>query len=170
MQDIADEAGINRALLHYYFRSKERLFELVFDEAVTRFLGTVQPIMFARIPLFEKIKRLVEAEIDLCVANPCNAMFILHEMMQNPSVLERRNIRELYASFLAQLSEALQEEHKAGRIVRIDAENLFLHIISLILFPFVGRAYVKQAFGLDEEGYWKLIQRRKKEVGSVLDS
>jgi TetR/AcrR family transcriptional regulator len=164
MQDIADEAKINRALLHYYFRSKEKLFELIFDEAVTRFLGAVQPIMFARIPLFEKIEKLVATEIDLCVAEPCNAMFILHEMMRNPAVLERRNIRKLYESFLGNLSIALTEEYKRGSIVKIEAESLFLHIISLVLFPFIGKAYLQQAFGLDEEGYWKMIQKRKKEV------
>lgn len=164
MQDIADAAGINRALLHYYFRSKERLFEVIFDEVFNGFLGTVQPIMFAKIPLFEKIEQLVEAEIALCEAHPCNAMFIMHEMMQNPAVMERRNLRKLNKAFLENLSVSLQEEYKAGKIVRIEAEQLFLHIISLILFPFIGKAYVQKAFDLDEEGYWKMIQRRKKEV------
>ncbi|HTJ12263.1 MAG TPA: TetR/AcrR family transcriptional regulator [Dinghuibacter sp.] len=164
MQDIADEAGINRALLHYYFRSKERLFEVIFDEAFNRFLGTVQPIMVADIPLFEKIEQLVEAEIALCEAHPCNAMFIMHEMMQNPAIMERRNVTKLYKVFLETFQKALQEEHKAGKVIRIEAEQLFLHIISLILFPFIGKAYVQKAFDLDEEGYWKMIQRRKKEV------
>jgi len=164
MQDIADEAGINRALLHYYFRSKEKLFEVIFDEAFNRFLGTVQPIMVASIPLFEKIEQLVEAEIVLCEASPSNALFILHEMMKNPSVLERRNVRKLYAVFLDSLGGALSVEHRAGRIVKIEAEQLLLNIISLILFPFIGKAYLQQAFGWDEEGYWKMIQRRKKEV------
>jgi TetR/AcrR family transcriptional regulator len=164
MQDIADEAGINRALLHYYFRSKEKLFELIFDEAFTRFLGAVEPIMFADIPLFEKIEKLVETEFDLCIASPCNAMFILHELMQNPAVLERRNIRKIYTAFLLHLSAAMEEPYKTGRIVKIEAEQLFLHIISLVLFPFIGKAYLQQAFGLAEEAYWTMIQRRKKEV------
>jgi TetR/AcrR family transcriptional regulator len=170
MQDIADAAGINRALLHYYFRSKERLFEVIFDEAFNRFLGTVQPIMFADIPLFEKIEQLVEAEIALCEANPCNAMFIMHEMMQNPAIMERRNVTKLYKSFLESFSVSLQDEYKAGRIVKTDAEQLFLHIISLILFPFIGRAYVQKAFDLDDEAYWKMIQRRKKEVARFVIS
>jgi hypothetical protein len=85
-------------------------------------------------------------------------------MMRNPAVLERRNIRKLYESFLGNLSIALTEEYKRGSIVKIEAESLFLHIISLVLFPFIGKAYLQQAFGLDEEGYWKMIQKRKKEV------
>lgn len=164
MQDIADVAGINRALLHYYFRSKERLFEVIFDEAFNRFLGTVQPIMVAEMPLFEKIEQLVEAEIALCEAHPCNAMFIMHEMMQNPAMMERRNVRKLYKAFLDNFSTALQEAHRAGQIIKIEADQLFLHIISLILFPFIGKTYLQKAFDLDEEGYWKMIQRRKKEV------
>jgi TetR/AcrR family transcriptional regulator len=162
MQDIADAAGINRALLHYYFRSKERLFEVIFEEAFNRFLEPVQ--MVAGIPLFEKIERLVEAEIALCEAHPCNAMFVMHELMQNPQVMERWSGRKRCTAFLDDLSAALQEEHAAGRIVKIDAEQLFIHILSLILFPFIGKGYLQQTFGLDEEGYREMIRRRKKEV------
>jgi TetR/AcrR family transcriptional regulator len=164
MQDIADEAGINRALLHYYFRSKEKLFELIFDEAFNCFLGTVQPIVFARITFFEKIERLVEAEIDYVEAQPFNPLFILNEMSQNPNMCQKKNLSKKYASFLEQLAVLLEEEHEAGRVVKIEAEQLFLNIISLIIFPFVAKEYVQHAFGYDEGQYRQLLQSRKKEV------
>jgi TetR/AcrR family transcriptional regulator len=164
MQDIADAAGINRALLHYYFRSKEKLFELIFDEAFNRFLGTVQPIVFAQDTFFEKIERLVEAEIDYVEAQPFNPLFILNEMSQNPNICQKKNLCAKYTSFLAQLSILLEEEYAAGRVIRIEAKQLFLNIISLILFPFIAREYVQHAFGYDDEQYRELLGRRKKEV------
>ena len=164
MQDIADEAGINRALLHYYFRSKDKLFELVFDEAFTRFLGTVQPIIYAHIPFFEKIEHLVEAEMDLVESQPCNPLFILNEMKQNPAICEKKNLFKLYTPFLEQLSVLLHEEYKAGRVIKIEGEQLFLNIISLILFPYIAKEYVQHAFGMEEGEYRKMMQRRKKEI------
>jgi AcrR family transcriptional regulator len=164
MQDIADAAGINRALLHYYFRSKEKLFELIFDEAFNRFLGTVQPIVFAQDTFFEKIERLVEAEIDYVEAQPFNPLFILNEMSQNPGICQKKNLGTKYVDFLKQLSVLLEEEYRAGRVIKIEAKQLFLNIISLILFPFIAKEYVQHAFGYDDEQYAELLGRRKKEV------
>ena len=165
MQDIADEAGINRALLHYYFRSKEKLFELIFNDAFSTFLGTVQPVVFDPVTtFFEKIERLVAAEIDYVEGQPFNPLFILNEMSQNPEMCQKKNLGQKYSAFLEQLSVLVEEEYKAGRIIRIEAKQLFLNIISLILFPFVAKEYVQHAFGYEEEQYREILGRRKIDV------
>src|SRR6478735_10691909 len=70
MQDIADKAGINKALLHYYFRSKDKLFERIFIEEAQKFMPRVTHIMLSEMTLFEKIEKFVGEYIDTLIQNP----------------------------------------------------------------------------------------------------
>ena len=70
MQDIADEAGINKALLHYYFRNKEKLFEMIFMEAAEKFFPRINAIFDSDQPLFEKIESFCEEYISVVMENP----------------------------------------------------------------------------------------------------
>src|SRR6478672_10927133 len=80
MQDIADEAGINKALLHYYFRSKEKLFEQIFKELSFQFLPRVNAIFESDKPLFEKIEMFCCEYISKMIENPFIQLFIVNEM------------------------------------------------------------------------------------------
>ena len=84
MQEIADKAGINKALLHYYFRSKEKLFDAVFDEALKALLPKVKELLNAELPLFDKIKYFTENYITLLMKNMYLPVFVINEMYQNP--------------------------------------------------------------------------------------
>uniref|UniRef100_A4SEG4 Transcriptional regulator, TetR family n=1 Tax=Chlorobium phaeovibrioides (strain DSM 265 / 1930) TaxID=290318 RepID=A4SEG4_CHLPM len=85
MQEIADEAGINKALLHYYFRSKERLFDAVFSDAVMRLVPPVFAVMNSNSPLMDKVRAFVDAYFNTVVNNPFLPGFVVHEMHRNPS-------------------------------------------------------------------------------------
>src|SRR5436190_24232698 len=80
MQDIADKAGINKALLHYYFRSKDKLFEMIFMEEARKFMPRVATIMLSELTLFEKIEKFVGQYIDTLSQNPLLPIFILNEI------------------------------------------------------------------------------------------
>ncbi|MEI8060129.1 MAG: TetR/AcrR family transcriptional regulator, partial [Ferruginibacter sp.] len=80
MQDIADEAGINKAMLHYYFRDKEKLFELIFLQEAEKFFPKINTIFESDLPLFDKIEQFVSQYIDEMVANPYLPWFILNEL------------------------------------------------------------------------------------------
>ncbi len=90
MQDIADAAGINKALLHYYFRSKEKLFETIFKEAVQGFLPRVNQIFESDKTIFEKIEMFCKEYIDQIRKTPYLPIFILNEINQQPEVLVKK--------------------------------------------------------------------------------
>ena len=84
MQDIADEAGINKALLHYYFRSKDQLFERIFLEVANAFLPKVFAILDSDLTLFEKIERFCKEYISQVMTTPYVPIFILNEINRQP--------------------------------------------------------------------------------------
>ncbi len=84
MQDIADEAGINKALLHYYYRSKEKLFAQIFEKELVSFLHDIEAIFKSDLAFFEKIEKLVDHDIDTFSKCPELPLFILNELSQQP--------------------------------------------------------------------------------------
>ena len=85
MQDIADEAGINKALLHYYFSNKEKLFEMIFLEAASKLFPRINAIFSSDQPLFEKIESFCEEYIAVVMENPYLPLFVLYEINQDPA-------------------------------------------------------------------------------------
>ena len=84
MQDIADEAGINKALLHYYFRTKDKLFEMIFMETVGKIFPRFEMILLSDMDFFEKIRQIVSSYIEVIIHNPYLPLFVLNEMNKQP--------------------------------------------------------------------------------------
>jgi len=84
MQEIADKAKINKSLLHYYYRSKEKLFRAVFKKAFVKLAPKSILILTSDIPLFEKIEKFSSAYIDIIIKNPSIPLFVLRELNRNP--------------------------------------------------------------------------------------
>src|SRR5690349_8196144 len=80
MQDIADEAGINKALLHYYFRNKDMLFEMIFKDAAANLFPKVASIISEDLPLFEKIRKFTKEYLEVVIQNPYLPLFVLNEI------------------------------------------------------------------------------------------
>ncbi|MFP4470883.1 MAG: TetR/AcrR family transcriptional regulator [Bacteroidales bacterium] len=163
MQEIADEAGINKALLHYYFRSKDRLFQAVFFEVLDKFIPEVTNMAFTNKSVFEILKFFVERYIDLILENPHIPSFILHELSQNPD-----GIAKLLGSRTAGMSrflEKIQQEMDAGIIRNGDPRQVMINTIGLCVFPFVAKPIVKHIyFDGDDAAYRQFLIERKTEV------
>ena len=85
MQDIADEAGINKALLHYYFRNKELLFEKIFADSAGRFIPKVKSILLSDADFYQKIEQFCAEYITMVMANPYMPVFVMSEMQKQPA-------------------------------------------------------------------------------------
>src|SRR5689334_3493425 len=136
MQDIADEAGINKAMLHYYFRSKEKLFERIFMELSQRFFPRLIMIFESDESLFRKIEMFVVEYIDQMRQTPYLPIFVLNEINRQPETFIRKmmgNEKPPVKRFFG----SVQQEIKKGIIKPIDPPQLLLNIISLCIFPFV---------------------------------
>ncbi|OQP63339.1 TetR family transcriptional regulator [Niastella vici] len=170
MQDIADKAGINKALLHYYFRSKDKLFEMIFMEAARQFLPKVTSIMSSELPLYEKVEKFVNEYIDTLLQNPTLPIFILNEINRNP----KDAIKKIFGNQRPPIDKV--EEHiaklvKKGEIKPVKGYELMINMVSLCIFPFLARPMVQWITKTNDEEFLQLMELRKKSVVRfVIDS
>ena len=160
MQEIADVAGINKAMLHYYFRSKERLFHEVFRSILDRTLPSMVEALGSELPLGLKIRRFVDAYLDELDGTPGLPSFILAELSRDPSTFDGI-IRERASTLLPVLRRQIDEAVSAGRIKPISAEELVAALLSLCIFPYVARPLLGPLCGMDDETYRSFLASRK---------
>jgi len=163
MQEIADRAGINKSLLHYYYRSKNKLFEAVFEEAFIRFIPNIVDLMNSELPLFEKIRLFTSNYIDVINENPLIPVFIVHELNRDPDkVADMIKSTGINPSIII---NQINEEVAKGKINPIDPFHLIINLISMCVFPFVAQPILQNViFNGDTEVYSAFIEQRKKEV------
>jgi AcrR family transcriptional regulator len=155
-RDIAEEAGINLALLNYYFRSKEKLFDLIMMEALSGFISIIGGIVNDReTSIAEKAELLAKKYTEVLLGNPNLPFFILSEIRQNPEKFISNTkldqaIRDSY--FNQQLRERLQSESKSFHI--------FISLIGMIVFPFIASPLFRQMGNIPEEHYRQLMRQR----------
>ena len=163
MQEIADKAGINKAMLHYYYRSKELLFEAVFKEAANHMFPKIIEFLNNDCPLFEKIESFVDQYITFLLDNKFIPAFVLNEINQNPD----RLVNMLGTIKIFKKSKFIKQIEKAskdGIIIPIDPRQLIINIISLCIFPFIGRPIIMALNNFDEKSFYKFIKQRKKVI------
>ena len=167
MQDIADEAGINKAMLHYYFRSKEKLFEKIFTELSQHFFPRLINIFESDEPLFRKIELFVTEYIDQMRRTPYLPIFVLNEVNRQPETFIKKmmgNRKPPVKKFL----DDVQAEVKKGIIKPINPLQLLLNIISLCVFPFVARPMFQLVTNIDKAMFDKILEQRKGEVSKFI--
>jgi len=166
MQEIADEAGINKALLHYYFRTKENLFDAVFKaafrEIFTRLFTTVE----ADVPMEEKLTNLIHEYIGFLQKNSYIPGFILAEMNQNPEKIFE--VFKLAPNPPARVFAGLKKAMKDENIKKTDVRELFINILALCIFPIVARPMLQHILKFSDREYELFIEKRKKELPAFI--
>jgi AcrR family transcriptional regulator len=171
MQDIADEAGINKALLHYYFRNKEKLFEVVFMEAAQKLFPKINSIFESDASLFDKIENFSEEYITIMSENPYLPLFVLNEISKDPENFLQKFFDEKSFPKPQKFLEQIEKEVKKGTIKKISPLHLLINLISMSIFPFVGKPMIQFTMGLDEMQFRNVMNQRKKEIPKfIIDS
>ena len=139
--EIADEAGVNHALLHYYFRTKENLFKRVFMQKIEIFIKSFRAVFFQDLPFFDLVKQLIETQFDFLEKNDKLPYFLIQEII---SCDEHRNMflevfSPMFKDCFAQLDKMLKQEIEKGTIRNIRAIDLMVTISSLNIFFFIVR-------------------------------
>lgn len=164
MQDIADEAGINKALLHYYFRDKDKLFETIFFEEAQKFFPKINKIFNSDDSLQGKIENFVQEYIDEMQQNPYLPWFVMNEMNRDPvKFLDKvwgSNNRPNPAKFLTQI----ETEVRKGNIKRISPMHLLMNLLGMTIFPFVAKPMITKNMNIDEWQFRAAMEQRKKEI------
>ncbi|MGV1012262.1 MAG: TetR/AcrR family transcriptional regulator [Flavobacterium sp.] len=167
MQEIADKAKINKALLHYYYRSKQLLFEAVFKSAFSLLAPQLNKVLNDDSDLFEKIRKFTENYVSFVIKHPYLPNFVIQELNKNPEFVQKLRSEKNFPSiekFKLQVSDAI----KQGIIKPIEAEQLFINIISLNIFPFIGEPLLMALVNVDKESYNKILENRKTEVAEFI--
>lgn len=171
MQDIADEAGINKALLHYYFKDKDKLFETIFMAEAHKFFPKINAIFQSDDPLFEKIEKFVNEYIDEMQQNPYLPWFVLNEVNRDPERFMRRVLGNENKPKPAKFLEQIEKEVKKGTIKRISPQHLLMNLISMTIFPFVAKPMIKRNLQMDELQFRQAMEQRRTEIPKfIIDS
>jgi AcrR family transcriptional regulator len=167
MQMIADESGINKALLHYYFRSKDRLFEAVFIEAFSKMIPNLMKIFSSEADIFDKIRSFVDAYITALLQYPQIPLFILHELRRNPDrVVELLKSSGVNPDLILNM---IRQEIKKGSIMPIEPHQLLANMLGLCIFPFAARPIIQGfVFKNDTAAYQAFLEKRKTEVAEFI--
>lgn len=166
MQEIADEAGINKSMLHYYYRSKELLFRQIFLQSFKHFIGSVIPLLNQDTGWEEKIHLLIEHYAALMQKNPELPLFIFNELKNNPddfiNIVKENTISKTL--FIQQIKEGI----KNGEIRPIAPQQIIITINSGIIFPFVAQPMVKYMAALHDTDWDSFMADRKRIVEEML--
>lgn len=167
MQKIADEAGINKSLLHYYYRSKDKLFATVLKYAFRFIIPQVKDILYSDDDIFVKIEKLVSEYIDMLRKNSLIPVFIIHEINRNPdSIVQIMKEAGFNPNILL---KSIEEEIRKGNIRPVEPRHLVINIISLCIFPIIARPLAQRIFFENKPiAYDQFLNERKKVVAELI--
>src|SRR5262245_438466 len=169
--EIAKEAGVNPALLHYYFRSKERLAEAVFRRAAGQLLPAVIRILASDATLEDKVEQVVQVELEFLSKAPYLPAYILSELAHHPD-----RAPQLIAAVTGEVPVALGTHVRTVLAKQTDArvrertmhpispDQFAVNLLALCVFPFAARPLFMAMFGIDQKGFEQFIERRRKEL------
>jgi TetR/AcrR family transcriptional regulator len=163
MQEIADQAGINKAMLHYYFKTKEQLFEKVFVQAFEVFAGKIAELFSGDLKLEDKITAYINHTVDSLAENPGIPVFVMHELTHNPG-----RVTQLFAGKDKINLDHFKEQVEKRTQSKIDPETLFIDMVALCVYPFVVAPVFKKLLHKTDQQYKDLMQSRKAHVISEI--
>ncbi|MBJ7881391.1 TetR/AcrR family transcriptional regulator [Gelidibacter salicanalis] len=167
MQEIADKAGINKAMLHYYYRSKQLLFEAVFKNAFSLLAPQLNTILNDDSSIEDKVRKFTTDYTAFMMKHPYLPNFIINELNRNEDFILKLKENTGFPN-LEKFKAQVNTEIKAGVLKPIDADQLFVNILALNIFPFLGKPLVKALTKKDELSYAAFVESRKTEVANFI--
>jgi len=163
-QEIADAAGVNRTLINYYFRSRNNLFDIVFQDAQEQEHDMMEKIVFSNISFREKISCHLDIFFEQSKKYPYLEIYMVTQMNQGNCYKDKEHMNVLLDKFY--LEVALEMEK--GNIHKMRPEQFVLNFISLMSFPVSMRPLLQETMGFTQEGYDTLLEERKDVIMNTL--
>ena len=154
MQELADMAGVNKGLLHHYFKNKQSLFDEVFANAIDQLFGKIETGLLSEGSLEDKINLIVDAYFDMLISNPKLPIFVFSELNKDPELFNKLFSTER----ISILINGLKKDNAI--ISDKNAIHIILTIVSLSVFPFMARPVVLKMVK-NEENFSRLIEERR---------
>lgn len=163
-QEIADAAGVNRTLINYYFRSRNNLFEQVFEEAQIEETKKSESILFSDKPFKDKIAEFIDYSMEVALEYPYLEIYLVTQINQGCAFNKQDQIQKVLPEFFKQI----QTEIKKGTIRKMEPIQFVMNVISLISFPLCMRPLIQESMQIDDAAYNKLLKDRKKIILDTL--
>ena len=163
---IAKRAGVTHAMLHYYYQSKENLFNKIFEDKIETLKAPIVALAQNKdIDLRDRIREIIELHFDFLKTHPDLPHFLINEMRSNPQLIKilREKVGDTLRETFATIQTEIDEYVAKGIMKPISAFDLFLDIVSLNVFTFISLPIFRH-IAYDEEKEQQLIENRKKEI------
>ena len=170
MQEIADEAGVNKALLHYYFRSKDRLALAIFQRVAAAVFGRIAQLLMSNAELEDKVRGIIGVYLDQFAKTPYAPAYVISEVNLHPEragqffEMISRTTGSSPVQMLGLLQRQIDARVGARTMRRIAADQFFTNLVSLCVFPFAAKPLLCAVLQLDDAGFAAYIERRKVEL------
>lgn len=164
-RDIADEGGVNPALVNYYFRSKERLFKIIMEEKLSLFFDFIFEILKnSSLTIGERIRLVVDKYTEMLTEFPDFPIFILSELRKNPHFfVNKLDVKE---SFNESMSEFLKNTHFQSKE---EVVQIIMNMLGMTLFPFLVKDIIISLFDFSEKEYYSVLDKRKNLIPVWMD-
>ena len=172
MREIALKAGVNYALLHYYFKTKDKIFEIVFGEAFAMLFRQLSDALASEANIFDKIRLMVAGYVQTAQKHPQMPGFVMNELAGNFHLMmpvlkkhkAQNHVLRLFDRFYAEIEQAYQ----CGLIKKVNPKDLCTDILSMSLFPFVAKRCLAELIYEGEESFNRMIEQRIEYAANVI--
>lgn len=164
MSDIATNIGINRTALHYYYNTKEKLFQAVFGTIIETFLPKIQDILLTQEPFFEKLEKIIDIYFEIFLSTPYLPSFILGEINRDVNHLLSTAYEVGFGNYIRLVSEIINKEMEKGNIKQIPIHIILMSFISQLTFPFIAKNLIEEVLKTDNKKLEDIIENWKKVI------
>lgn len=163
-QEIADAAGVNRTLINYYFRSRNNLFDIVFEAAQEQENELMEAIVFSDLPLKEKLSRHLDIYFEQSKKYPYLEIYMVTQMNQGNCYKDKDAMNRVLDKFYLEIALEMEK----GNVLKMRPEQFVLNFAALMTFPVSMRPLLEETMGLSKEAYEKLLEERKEIILQTL--
>jgi len=163
-QEIADAAGVNRTLVNYYFKSRDILFDQVFNEAQESLVATMDELLESPVPFKQKMEQLVTVFLKEFGQFPYREVFIITQMNNNGVINAKKARIKKVEALLGQITTEMEK----GTIKTMDPRNFLINLFSLMAYPLVTAPLNKILFNMNDQTYAQLMEERKQLIFEII--
>jgi AcrR family transcriptional regulator len=159
MQEIADEAGVNKSLVHYYYRNKNNIFQAVFEDAFSKLITKLKEIFYSDLDFKSKITIFVSYYVSFLSENSYIPLFLLNGLYEKPDMIKVMLKKKNFAP--EKLMEQIRKQVKEELHLEIDPFHLYINILALSIFPVVAKPLIQTIFGYSNDQLKQFNEERK---------
>jgi len=164
MSQIAVKAGINRPTLHYYFRTKDKMFKAVYADLILAFAPKIEDILSEKSSFIDKVGKILDEYILILRKYPDLPWFILSETRRDIQYMQKMVKSLDFDKYPKMAAKYLQDEMQKGHLKTVPIPVVFLTFYSQLIFPFVGKNIIISFFCENDDQFQSLITEWKKQI------